>query len=71
MTPDPPLPAAPFHRMATLRPAWAGRLRPPLTLLAAFIAHLVQRRQGRLRRAPPGVSGRAPTGPTEGILRAL
>src|SRR5699024_9244301 len=41
MTPDPSLPAAPFHRMAALRPAWAGRLRPPLTLLAAFIAYVV------------------------------
>lgn len=42
MSRDRSLPAAtPFHRMATLRPAWAGRLRPPLTLLAAFMAYLV------------------------------
>lgn len=41
MTPDPSLPAAPYHRMAALRPAWAGQLRPPLTLLAAFIAYVV------------------------------
>lgn len=41
MTPDPSLPAARYHRMAALRPAWAGRLRPPLTLLAAFIAYVV------------------------------
>lgn len=42
MSPDHSLPAAtPFHRMATLRPAWAGRLRPLLTLAAAFIAYVV------------------------------
>ncbi|MDN5599455.1 MAG: CAAX protease, partial [Brachybacterium sp.] len=43
MSPDHSLPAAtPFHRMATLRPAWAGRLRPLLTLAAAFIAYVVK-----------------------------
>ena len=36
-----PAAATPYHRMATLRPAWAGRLRPPLTRLAAFIAYVV------------------------------
>ncbi|ASK65993.1 CAAX protease [Brachybacterium avium] len=41
MTPDHSLPATPFHRMATLRPAWAGWLRPLLTLAAAFIAYVV------------------------------
>ncbi|WP_394216085.1 CAAX protease [Brachybacterium vulturis] len=42
MSPDHSLPtAAPFHRMATLRPAWAGRIRPLLTLAAAFIAYVV------------------------------
>ena len=41
MTREPSLPAAPFHRMAALRPAWSGRLRPPLTLLAAFVAYVV------------------------------
>lgn len=42
MSDDPSLPAAtPFHRMATLRPAWAGRLRPPLTLAAALLAYVV------------------------------
>lgn len=41
MSPAPSLPATPFHRMATLRSAWAGRLRPLLTLAAAFIAYIV------------------------------
>src|SRR5690625_129112 len=42
MTRDPSLPAAPFHRMAAVRPAWAGRLRPPLTPLAALGAAVVR-----------------------------
>ncbi|MDN5821180.1 MAG: CAAX protease [Brachybacterium sp.] len=41
MTEDRSLPTTPFHRMATLRPAWAGRIRPLLTLAAAFIAYVV------------------------------
>ncbi len=42
MSADSSLPVAvPFHRMATLRPAWAGRLRPLLTLAAAFVAYVV------------------------------
>ncbi|ATG50333.1 CAAX protease [Brachybacterium vulturis] len=42
MSADHSLPTAtPFHRMATLRPAWTGRIRPLLTLAAAFTAYVV------------------------------
>ncbi|MGY5766523.1 CAAX protease [Brachybacterium sp. DNPG3] len=38
---DAPAPAVAYHRLPTLRPAWSGRGRPLLTLLAAFIAYVV------------------------------
>ena len=36
-----PSAATPYHRLATLRPAWARRVAPLLTLGAAFIAYIV------------------------------
>lgn len=36
-----PAAATPYHRMATLRPAWARRTTPLVTLAAAFIAYVV------------------------------
>ncbi|GAA1488713.1 CAAX protease [Brachybacterium sacelli] len=31
----------PYHRLATLRPAWSGRAKPLLTVAAAFVAYVV------------------------------